>query len=98
MLLEFDPNAQLELEEATSYYDSINRKLGNTFIDAVERTLNRIVQFPEAWTPMIASTRRCHVDGFPYGIVYRTYNERIQVLAVMHLQREPRYWINRIQE
>ncbi len=25
-------------------------------------------------------------------------NERIQVLAVMHLQREPRYWINRIQE
>jgi len=47
MLLEFDPNAQLELEEATSYYDSINRKLGNTFVDSVERTLNRIVQFPE---------------------------------------------------
>lgn len=98
MVLEFDPNAQLELEEATSYYDSINRKLGNTFVDAVERTLNRIVQFPEAWKPVIANTRRCHVDGFPYGIVYRTYNDRIQVLAVMHLQREPRYWINRIQE
>ncbi len=98
MFLEFDPNAQLEFEEATLYYDSINRTFGNAFVDAVERTLNRIVQFPEAWTPMIANTRRCHVDGFPYGIVYRTDNDRIQVLAVMHLQREPRYWVNRIQE
>jgi len=48
MLLEFDPNAQLELEEATSYYDSINLKLGNAFVDAVERILNRIAEFPNA--------------------------------------------------
>jgi hypothetical protein len=69
MLLEFDPNAQLELEEATSYYDGINLKLGNAFIDAVERTLNRIAQFPNAWKLMIKSARRCHIDGFPYGVV-----------------------------
>jgi plasmid stabilization system protein ParE len=69
MFLEFDPNAQLELEAAVSYYDSINWKLNQAFIDAVERTLNRIVQFPNAWTPMIADARRCHIDGFPYGIV-----------------------------
>lgn len=95
MFLEFDPNAQIELEQATSYYDSINRQLGNSFIDAVERTLNRIVQFPNAWTPMLQNARRCHVNGFPYGIVYRVRGDRIQILAVMHLQRKPNYWIDR---
>ena len=69
MFIEFDPNAQLELEEATLYYDGINRKLGNAFIVAVERTLNRITQFPNAWTPMLESSRRCHIDGFPYGVI-----------------------------
>jgi hypothetical protein len=77
MFIEFDPNAKRELEEATLYYDSINRKLGNTFIVAVERTLNRIALFPNAWTPMLESARRCHIDGFPYGVVYRTYGDRI---------------------
>jgi len=97
MFLEFDPNAQLELEAAASYYDSINRKLNQAFVDAVERTLNRIAQFPNAWTPMIVDARRCHVDGFPYGIVYRVCSDRIQILAVMHLQRKPNYWIDRNQ-
>jgi plasmid stabilization system protein ParE len=95
MFLEFDPNSQRELEEAASYYDSISRKLGNSFVEAVERTLNRIVQFPEAWTPIVENARRCHIDGFPYGIVYRVYGENIQILAVMHLQRKPNYWVNR---
>ena len=38
MFLEFDPNAQLELKAAASYYESINRKLSQSLIDAVERT------------------------------------------------------------
>jgi plasmid stabilization system protein ParE len=95
MFLEFDPYAQIELEEATLYYDTISSKFGNTFLDAVERTLNRIVNFPDAWTPMIQNARRCHIDGFPYGIVYRVHGEKIQILAVMHLQRKPNYWIDR---
>jgi hypothetical protein len=69
MFLEFDPNAQLELEAATSYYDSINRKLSQAFIDAVERTLtlNRIAQFPNAWTPMIADAIAILTD-FPMAL------------------------------
>jgi len=94
MFLEFDPNAELELEVATSYYDSINRKLSQAFLNAFEKTLNRIVQFPNAWTPMIADARHCRIDGFPYGVVYRVCGDRIQILAIMLLQRKPNYWID----
>jgi hypothetical protein len=52
MFIQFDPKAQLELEEAIAYYDSINRQLGNSFLNSFERTLNRITQFPNAWTPI----------------------------------------------
>jgi plasmid stabilization system protein ParE len=94
-VLFFHPSAQLELAEAIAYYDNINSNFGDTFLKATEGSLSLIVQFPEAWTPMIENTRRCHIKGFPYGIVYRTQGDRIQVLAVMHLQRKPNYWLDR---
>ena len=42
------------------------------------------------------NTRRCRTVGFPYGIVYQVRNERILVVAVMHLQRQPNYWADRV--
>jgi len=95
MFFEFYPKAQIELEEATAYYDSINRKFGNAFVESVEKALNRIDNFPDAWTLMFQNVRRCHIDGFPYGIVYRIQSDHIQVLAIMHLQRKPSYWTDR---
>jgi hypothetical protein len=52
------------------HYDNISRVLGDAFLDEVERTLERIVMFPEAWTPLSLRTRRCRISGFPYGMIY----------------------------
>ncbi|NEQ97780.1 MAG: type II toxin-antitoxin system RelE/ParE family toxin [Cyanothece sp. SIO2G6] len=95
MQVVFHPSAQLELNDTTTYYDSISRKLGDNFVDAVDRTLSRITQFPDAWTSMPLNARRSRVDGFPYGVVYRINDDCIQVLAIMHLQRQPNYWTER---
>jgi len=40
--------------------------------------------------------RRCLLSRFPYGIIYGVDSETIIVVAVAHLHREPRYWIDRI--
>jgi plasmid stabilization system protein ParE len=34
----------------------------------------------------------------PYGIVYRLREETVEIVAVMHLSREPQYWVSRIQK
>lgn len=96
MSYDFHPDARRELEDAVAYCDNINRELGDAFLDEVERTLERIAKFPEAWTKLSANTRRCRTIGFPYGIVYQVKEQRILILAVMHLQRKPNYWTDRV--
>jgi plasmid stabilization system protein ParE len=95
MIYDFHPDAQQELEYAVAYYDSINPELAHAFLDEIEHTLERIIKFPEAWSKLSANTRRCRMMGFPYGIIYQIKNQRIVVIAVMHLQRKPNYWTDR---
>lgn len=92
---DFHPAAQRELQEAVDYYDAISQDLGDAFLDEVERALERIMDFPEAWAQLSANTRRCRMLGFPYGIIYQSRGDRLLVIAVMHLQRKPNYWADR---
>jgi hypothetical protein len=39
--------------------------------------------------------RRAVLSRFPYGLVYGQKPDSIVVVAVAHLHREPRYWIDR---
>lgn len=76
-------------------YDSINVDLGNHFIQEIEQALERIEQFPEAWTLLSTNSRRCRLSSFPYGVVYQITSQGIMIVAVMHFQRKPGYWENR---
>ena len=98
MVIEFLAPAQAELTEAIAYYDSQESGLGVQFVREVKRTLERIAQFPEAWSPLSKRTRRCRTNKFPYGIIYQVRGETILVVAVMHLHREPKTWRSRLGE
>ena len=91
----FHPHAEKELEEIENYYDSIREALGNRFRDEIEMTILRILKFPNGWEPLSPIVRRCRLNGFPYGIIYRVKSEEIRLLAVMHLHRKPDYWTDR---
>jgi hypothetical protein len=43
--------ADSEFEEATAYYNKERADLGFEFADEVKQTLERIKNYPEAWTP-----------------------------------------------
>lgn len=62
---------------------------------AVRDTVRRIQEFPLLYPALEDDIRRCRVHRFPYGVVYRAKPERIEVLAVMHLHRQPGYWKSR---
>jgi hypothetical protein len=40
--------------------------------------------------------RRCRLARFSYGLIYGVDGETIVIVAVAHLHRRPRYWIDRI--
>lgn len=91
----FHPKAKDELRETIGYYEGHRPGLGVDFFREVQRAIHRIVENPGAWPIFREDTRRCQVNRFPYGIVYRVGPEGIRVFAVMHLRRDPDYWVKR---
>jgi len=96
MTFSFHPEAEAELCKAVDYYESCQRGLGEDFYFEVHSTIQRIVDFPEAWPVFDAGVRRCLTHRFPYGLLYSAHKEEgVLILAVMHLRRDPDYWKHR---
>ena len=96
MVVKFLAPAQAELTEAVAYYHSQEPGLGSRFANEVRRTIERILQYPEAWSSISKRTRRCRTNKFPYGIIYQIRGDVLLIVAVMHLHREPRTWKSRL--
>ncbi|MGC8990097.1 MAG: type II toxin-antitoxin system RelE/ParE family toxin [Verrucomicrobiia bacterium] len=89
--------AQRDLAHAMEYYERASPGLGLEFADEVERTVQRIVLNPEAWTKVSAHSRRCRMRRFPYGVFYSIHGEEILILGVMDLRCHPDSWRARIE-
>src|SRR5690625_7268459 len=88
--------AEIELLETTAYYEDKSTGLGGDFLDKVYTTVKLINRMPEAFPAINSYARRALLSRFEYGIVYRTFNNQVIILAVMHLKRRPNYWNGQI--
>lgn len=98
MVVKFLAPAQAEMAEAAAYDDSQQQGLASRFLEEVKRTIERILQYPKAWSPISKRTRRCRMNKFPFGVIYQMRGDVLLIVAVMHLHREPRTWKSRVQE
>ena len=90
--------AKDELTEAITYYNGQSEGLGYEFAAEIKKTLERIVQYPNAWFKLSSRTHRCRTNRFPYGVIYQVRKETILIVAVMHLSSEPETWKSRLQK
>jgi hypothetical protein len=96
MEIKFLASAENEFLEAISYYNMQSEGLGYEFAAEVKKTIERIIQYPEAWAKLSKRTRRCRTNRFPYGVIYQIREESLFIVAVMHLSREPQNWKSRL--
>jgi toxin ParE2 len=68
--------AQIELDEAVTYYDTETAGLGQVFLVEVLSAIERIRQFPNAWQPLSSNARRCRTRRFPFGVIYQAIDGR----------------------
>src|SRR5436190_357343 len=66
MNLQFSIVAEREIEEAADYYENEEAGLGLRFLNELSRSLELILQFPEAWSPLSKRSRRCVMRRFPH--------------------------------
>lgn len=92
-----------ELAEAALWYEEQRAGLGAALLDEIEWTLERIGSRPQTF-PVLAdladedgSIRRALCRRFPYGIVFLDLPNHLRVLAIAHGNREPGYWLHRVQ-
>ena len=96
MKVSFLKPAQAELDDAFAWYETQSPGLGTRFLDDFDQAVRRIAAYPLASTEIGNGLLRCLLSRFPYGIIYGIDLEAIIVVAVAHLHREPRYWIDRL--
>ena len=96
MNVRFLTPAQRELDDAVGWYDEQVTGLGLEFLDELDRAVRRVVAFPLSYPEIEPGIRRCRLARFPYGLIYGVDGETVIVVAVAHLHRRPRYWIDRI--
>jgi hypothetical protein len=90
--------AQRELVEAIGYYNKERAGLGSEFRNEAWLAIQRIREFPDAWSALGGHIRRCQLRRFPYGLVYEPTAREIVIIAVAHLHRHPEYWRSRVEQ
>jgi toxin ParE1/3/4 len=92
----FLQEAEAEAAEATAFYNKQQENLGGRFVATIEESLVRIRFNPLLFPFVERDVRRCLVHTFPFGVLFRIVKNEIIVVAIMHLKRNPTYWINRV--
>jgi len=94
----FHPGARREFFQAIEYYEACADGLGSDFCAEIGAAINRIKNYPEAWSPYSQRTRRCLARRFPYAIIYQVVSDEIRIIAVAHAHRKPQYWESRLED
>lgn len=88
--------AEKELDGAIDYYNYQLLLLGNQFFKEINRGIDRIIMYPDAWTKVGKNVRRYLLKHFPYAIYYVHDGDEIIIVSIAHLHQKPEIFENRI--
>jgi plasmid stabilization system protein ParE len=92
------PEADRELEEAISYLADRTLWQASRFADAYHAALDRIIARPEGCHFVWREYRRYNIPGYSHALIYRSRQDEVHLIAVMHEKRHPDYWKYRISD
>lgn len=91
--LRIEEHAEREARSAFLWYLARNPRAAERFEAALEECIGAIVEAPERFPEIEPGVRRRLVfHRFPYAVLYRILGDEVQVVAVMHMHRQPGYW------
>jgi toxin ParE1/3/4 len=93
--LSVGPQAEKEAQESARWYNNESLGLGEAFLEIVEQALDAISENPYQFPRVHRDVRRALLKRFPFGIFFRIRPDRIKVLAIVHLSRDPARWQRR---
>jgi len=93
--IRFRVEAAADVEAARAWYDERRTGLGDEFVGSLERAIELVMAFPDAFPEISVGHRRALLRRFPYAVYYRIEGDVIDVLACLHGSRSPEVWRSR---
>lgn len=90
--LVFHPRVEEDLDAIVALYAPLDPGLPGRFRVRLLEQVERIELFPESGAILFESYRRALLKRFPYMAVYVVGDERLELLAVLDVRRDPA-WI-----
>ena len=93
-------SADIEFQEATTWYRNRDPRVASRFVSEVRKTLELIETFPQIGSRVFGiddrSVRSMPIHTFPYRIVFVDLGDRLEVVAFAHKRRRPGYFMDRL--
>ena len=96
LLVILRPEAQADISNARDYLEEARPGLGAKFLAQVRQTLERIESMPEMYGVVWGDVRAARTRKFAYIVYYVIFNDRVEVLAVLHGARDTSAWQSRL--
>lgn len=84
----FNPEAALELLEATFWYEDERAGLGDLLKAELIDTIDRVAAMPQSFPIGFGSSRRALLRRFPNAVYFEDHEDEIVVFAFCHLHRD----------
>ena len=88
-IVEAKRGAAQDIVAASDWYEAQEAGLKTRFLDAVADTFQRIAAGPLHYPFASKDIRRLKVGRFPYSMYFRVRGNRVEVLALVHQNRDP---------
>jgi plasmid stabilization system protein ParE len=84
------PNAEADLQDARSWYESQRIGLGDELLVEVRNAVQLLAEQPERRSIHYNGFRRLITRRFPYKIFYRVEGDCVIVFRILHAKRDHR--------
>ena len=90
------PEAHADIRAAHAELEHVRPGLGRKFAARVRQVLERIETLPELYGLLWQDVRAARLRRFRFVVYYVAFDDRVEVLAVMHGARDASAWQSRV--
>ena len=96
MNIRFLTLAAHEVDDAVRWYEQQDKDASRGFLAELDHVVLLVKTYPFLARLIEPEIRRFLFVSFPYALIYGIDKDTIVIIAVAHQQREPRYWVDRL--
>ncbi len=96
MIFRIHQSAQVELDDATAWYERESLAAAQRFASAFRNLVADIAKMPDRFPPVRREARQAKLRQFPYYVIFASDPDSITILAGAHFKRRPGYWHGRL--